>query len=152
MQHTLRIDPNAQLGPATVLEDEGERLLLAAASVEDATMRLVARSADLENQALAEVARFETQRVLVMDALARMHAAELTGTMADMPRDRFLSAEQEKQRLWANVESLWADSRRCLLWASDRRARTERMRDEASRLFEQAMLLRYVTPTACSAA
>ena len=135
--HELDRDTSGQ-GASDILGDEAERLLSAAAVHDDAMMRLLARSADLENRGLVEVSRFEEQRTVVMDALAQLHAAEVSGGECYESRDRFLSAEAEKNRLWANVESLWAQSKRCLVWASDRQARAARIRGDAARLFAQA--------------
>jgi hypothetical protein len=123
---------------ARIFGDEAERLMMAAGALEDAAAELLARSADLENQALAEVARFETQRDLVVDALGRLHAAELAGDPHEVLRGRFLAAEHEKKRLWSNVERLWSDSKRCLVRAADQQARAERLRNEATRLFATA--------------
>src|SRR5258706_1442389 len=74
-------------------EDADERLFEAAMSHEDAMMRLLARSADLENRALAEVGRFEEQRVVVMAALERLNGAETLGLDTYDARDAFLGAE-----------------------------------------------------------
>jgi hypothetical protein len=131
---------------ARMYDDEAERLLDAASALDDSAEALLAQSSDLENQALAEVGRFEAQRDVVNEALARLHAAELCGDPSDAVRGRFLVCEHEKKRLWTNVERLWAESKRCLLRSTDHRARAERLRAEAARLWAVAGELRAALP------
>lgn len=93
--------------------DGADGMAFAAADVASRAQALLAQSADLENVALTTVARYEAQRDLVLDLLARLHAAEVAGEAATALRARFLEAEQEKRRLWRNVERLWKDAHRC---------------------------------------
>ena len=99
--------------------DEADGMAFAAVDVEARAQALVAQSADLENLGLATVARFEAQRSLVLELLGELNGAEVAGGPTAALRGRFLAAEHEKQRLWGNVERLWADSQRCIRRAAD---------------------------------
>lgn len=120
---------------------------------EDAAARLLVEAEELENRSFPGVAAFEEQRFRVSDLWYRLGAAEAeleqakSRARADIPtverKKQALADEYEretarKNRLWDEVERLWAKSAEVSLLRSEQQALARKVRREAEQLFALA--------------
>jgi hypothetical protein len=126
--------------------ERAEALLEVVAALEYDADWLLARSSALENRGFELVAQFESQRLRVMEAQARLHTAEVAEDPSAVSlRAEFCEEEERKARIWAALEAVWEESRRCLRRAHRKGRDAERARSAAERLLAQARLLGEIT-------
>lgn len=116
--------------------------LYRAAGHEDAAAAIQAESSDLENKSLNLVGEYERQRALCTELWGAMGAAE-TPDRAPDARARKLREEYEretakKNRMWEEVENLWAMSLEKNLAVVENKAKGKRVRRESETLFANA--------------
>ena len=122
-----------------------------AGGAEEDQARSGADAQELENRALALVGTYEEQRTRTSDLWYRLGGVERTLEEATDPaarrqlerqlptvRQEYGQEDQRRDRLWAEVEALWARSLERSLLSHEHGERARRIRREAERLFKEA--------------
>jgi hypothetical protein len=129
--------------------------LYRAGEAEDAAAHLLAESETLENRSFPGVAAFEEQRYRVSELWYRLGALESQLEHArdsKQPAPQVLTLERQRQaaadeyeretarknRLWDEVERLWAKSAEVSLLRSEQQLQARKVRRDAESLFAQA--------------
>ena len=128
--------------------------LYRASEYEDDAARMEAESTDLENNAMENLGGFENQRVKTSDLWFKLEASEHDleqakknkdqGKLSELSltvrrtREEYEREASRKQRMWEEVEAMWANALEKSLLLREKRMKGRSVRKTAEKLFVEA--------------